>query len=106
MNLEQIIPWITPILTFIVGAYIKDMQKKIGNIEAMAQDIKVHQVKIEQLTLIKDEWAKIKTDLTKLMIEIEYMKKSQEEITIVKRDMTTLWKNIDQIKDAIVEEPR
>ncbi len=97
---------ITPALTFIVGAYVKDIKKKVDSIETLSQDIKIHQLKLSELSLIKDEWAKIKTDLTKLMVEIEYMKKSQEDISVVKRDMGTIWKNIDQIKDAIIEEQK
>lgn len=107
MNYEQFIAGvslITPVMTFVVGGYIKDLKKKIDSIEAIAQDIKIHQFKINELSLIKDEWAKIKNDLTKLMVEIEYMKKSQEEIAVVKRDMGTIWKNIDKIKDAFVDD--
>lgn len=96
--LNQLPGWITPILAFIAVAYVRSTLKKVERIDYLSE-------KISGIETIKDEWVRIKIDLTRLIVQMEQIQKvwqkSGEDITIIQRDMRTIWKHIDEINSKL-----
>ena len=100
----EILPWATPLMTLIVVAYIRSMVKKIDTIESISKDLELLKKDLSHLQIIKQEWTQIRVELSKLMVEMDHVKKSNEDVVILKRDIGTVWQNIDKLKDAIFDE--
>jgi hypothetical protein len=94
---------ITPIMTAIVGAYARSILKRVDKIEDIERKTLELSERLSSIAVIKEEWVTIKIELTKLILQIEQLRKAEEEIIIIKRDMATIWKNVDKIKDAVFD---
>lgn len=104
MEIRDVTQWVLPIVSFIIGTLVKNIFKKVDAVDLLKTDVAVIKNHMAGLELIKNEWATIKVDLTRLIVKMEHIEKSHEDLSVLRRDMQTIWKNIDKIKDQMFDD--
>ena len=99
----EILLLLTPVLTFIVGIYIRSLITKIESFDKTKTDVEMIKKENMSLSKIKDDWAAMRLEITKLIVDMEYIKKTHDELAVIKRDQSTMWRHIDSLKKFTVE---
>lgn len=94
----EILLLLTPVLTFIVGIYIRSLITKIESFDKTKTDVEMIKKENMSLSKIKDDWAAMRLEITKLIVDMEYIKKTHDELAVIKRDQSTMWRHIDSLK--------